>query len=152
MLTIASNGFCSTKFNRDTSIQILTKNLANKDRNKKAHAILGLALLNHAESVDQIRRLLRDKNSSVVKAAVNALVKFADTDSISDLYVVFKKSRKKKDVQRTILRAFKTLKDDKTVPFIRKYLGRLDPLTAQVAYSTLQVIQDPVVFQPIPAE
>ena len=146
MLTIASNGFCSTKFNKDTSIQILTKNLANKDRNKKAHAILGLALLNHIESVDQIRKLLRDKNSSVVKAAVNALVKFADTDSISDLYVVFKKSRKKKDVQRTILRAFKTLKDDKTVPFIRKYLGRLDPLTAQVAYSTLQVIQDPVVF------
>jgi len=145
-LALLANGFCATKFNRESSIQSLTKNLQNKDRKKKAHAILGLALLNHTESIDTIRRLLRDKQSSVVKAAINALVKFNDVDSISDLYAVYKKSRKKKDVRRTILRAFKTLNDDQTVSFIRKNLGRLDPMTSQVAYSTLQEIQDPIVF------
>ncbi len=146
MLFLLNNGFCATKFSKDSSIQSLTKNLENRDKGKKAHAILGLALLNHTESVDSIRKLLRDKNSAVVKAAVNALVRFGDTDSIKDFYTVFKKSRKKKAVQRTILRAFKTLKDDKTVPFIRRYIARLDPLTAQVAYSTLQEIQEPIVF------
>lgn len=146
LLALLANGFCATKFSRESSIESLTKNLQNKDRNKKAHAILGLALLNHVESVDTIRRLLRDKQSSVVKAAVNALVQFNDSDSISDFYAVFKKSRKKKDVQRTILRGFRTLNDDQTVSFIKKYLGRLDPMTAQVAYSTLQEIQEPIVF------
>ena len=147
-LILFTSGFCNSKFNRDTSIQILIKNLNNKDSSKKAHAVLGLAYLNHVESVDSIRKLLRDKNSTVVKAAVNALVKFKDNDSLSNLYAIFKhkKNRKKKDIQRTVLRAFKTLKDDKTVSFIEKYLPRLDPLTAQEAYTTLQEIQDPIVF------
>ena len=146
IISLIPSELSAAKFNRDSSVQALTKNLENRDRKKKAHAILGLANLNHTESVDSIRKMLRDKHSVVVKAAVNALVKFVDTDSTDDLYRVFKKSRKKKDVQRTILRAFKTLNDDKTVSFIRKYLGRLDPTTAQVAYITLQEIQEPFVF------
>ena len=144
--SVSANQLFAVKFNRDSSIQALTKNLENRDRKKKAHAILGLAHLNHIESVDSIRRMLRDKHSIVQKAAVNALVKLKDSDSTTDMYAVFKKSRKKKDLQRTILRSFMTLNDDNTVPFIRKYIGRLDPATAQVAYTTLKEIQEPMVF------
>lgn len=132
---------------KESSISALVRNLNNKDSRKKAHAVMSLAYLGHTESIESIRKLLSDKKRNVINAAVNALALFSDTQSTTNLYKLFTKSQKNKTTQQAILKAFKTVNDDKTVDFILKYLPLLEPSSAQIAFETLQKIQDPPLFE-----
>lgn len=140
-MTLAEN------FSEEASIKSLVRNLKSADKKKKAHAILGLAYLKHTESIEQFRKLLKAKHPGIAKAAVNALAIMSDTESVSDMYKLFMKSKKHKIIQKAILNAFATVNDEKTIPFILKMLPMLDPSTAQVAFDTLKKIQEPPVFE-----
>ena len=135
------------KYTEEASIKSLVRNLKSKDKKKKAHAILGLAYLKHTDSIEHFRNLLKAKHPGIVKAAVNALTMMADTESVSSMYKLFKRSRKQKIIQKTILKAFSSINDDKTIPFILKILPALDPATAKVAFDTLKKIQAPPIFE-----
>jgi HEAT repeat protein len=131
---------------QETVIAELKKNLESKDPLRKAHGILGLQYHNASDMIPVIHDFLKDyRNPTVQKAAVQALAGFGDTESLREFYTVFAKQRNK-DVRYVILSSFEKLHDSSTVDFLSKWMSRLDPYLASIAYKVLKQIKPPVHF------
>ena len=134
-------------FNQQETIAHLKKNLEARDAKKKAHAAIALQYYGVDDSLDDIRKLLKDKSKVVVKAAVTSLARFKDEASLDDMYKLFRKARKKKGVQSAILEYFRQVNDTDTEEFLLKYMVKLDPELSAQAYQVLKQIQEPKSFE-----
>ncbi|MCJ8347390.1 HEAT repeat domain-containing protein [bacterium] len=130
-------------FSQERTILEMTQNLQSKDPRKKAHAITALQHIDHQDSIGAIHKLLKDKNNTVLKAAIIALAKFQDAESLPKFYRLFSR---KKEVRNAIIQALEFFQDDYTEEFLLKIMPRLNASLSERAYQILQKIQVPRVF------
>lgn len=131
------------EFSKERTILEMTQNLNSKDPRKKAHAITALQQINHQDSILVIQKLLKDKNSTILKAAIISLAKFQDNESLPMIYRLFSR---RKDVRDAIIQALGFFQDDYTEEFLLKIMPKLNSDLSEKAYKILQKIQTPKTF------
>jgi len=129
-------------FDRDTTIEVLTKNLKSTDPRKRAHAALGLAFHQEVDTTDDIERLLRDKSPLVVKSVILALGKLESQDSLGKLFNLYSKTSNV-DYKLAILRALLLVQNDDTERFITRFLPEMSPAESVLAYQILAMVETP---------
>jgi HEAT repeat protein len=130
---------------KERTLMELRQNLSSKDPVQRVHAVFGLQYFDDRQSIDEIRKLLQDKNPSVQKAAILALAQFKEVRNLPVYYVLYQRTDNI-EVKRAILKSFQWIHDDSTIAFLEKSLGSMGPYEASLTFELLAKIDKPKQF------